>query len=168
MKRTVITGTGSYIPDEVKVNNDFTVQDFYNEKNELIPTIPSVIVEKFQAITGIEERRYAPDGITASSMATIAAREAIAMSGVDPETLDQLILAHNFGDVVKHSFQSDAVPSLASRVKHELGIKNPNCIPYDVLFGCPGWLQGVIQADAFLKRALLRKRWLSEVKHYRG
>ncbi len=90
-------------------------------------------------------------------MATMAAREAIAMSGVDPETLDQLILAHNFGDVVKHSFQSDAVPSLASRVKHELGIKNPNCIPYDVLFGCPGWLQGVIQADAFFRAGVAQK-----------
>ncbi len=157
MKRTVITGTGSYIPDEVKVNNDFTVQPFYSEKNELIPAIPAVIVEKFQAITGIEERRYAPDGVNASSMATMAAREAIAMSGVDPETLDQLILAHNFGDVVKHSFQSDAVPSLASRVKHELGIKNPNCIPYDVLFGCPGWLQGVIQADAFFRAGVAQK-----------
>ncbi|MGB0177894.1 MAG: 3-oxoacyl-ACP synthase III family protein, partial [Owenweeksia sp.] len=40
---------------------------------------------------------------------------------------------------------------LASRVKHQLGIKNPFCIPYDILFGCPGWVQGVIQADAYFK-----------------
>jgi 3-oxoacyl-[acyl-carrier-protein] synthase-3 len=79
------------------------------------------------------------------------------MSGVDPETIDQLILAHNFGDVMKHSIQTDAVPSLASRVKHQLGIKNPNCVPYDVLFGCPGWLQGVIQADAFFKAGIAGK-----------
>jgi len=157
MKRTVITGTGSYIPNEIKENNDFTTQNFYNEVNHRIDTAPLEIVEKFQAITGIEERRYAPKEITTSGMATIAAREAIAMSGVDIETLDQLILAHNFGDVVKNSIQSDAVPSLASRVKHDLGIKNPNCIPYDVLFGCPGWLQGVIQADAFFKAGIAKK-----------
>jgi 3-oxoacyl-[acyl-carrier-protein] synthase III len=76
---------------------------------------------------------------------------------VDPETIDQLIMAHNFGDVMKHSIQTDAVPSLASRVKHALGIKNPNCVPYDVLFGCPGWLQGVIQADAFFKAGVASK-----------
>ena len=157
MKRTVITGTGSYIPNEIKENIDFTVQNFYNEVNLRIDTAPLEIVEKFQAITGIEERRYAPKEITTSGMATIAAREAIAMSGVDIESLDQIILAHNFGDIVKNSIQSDAVPSLASRVKHDLGIKNPNCIPYDVLFGCPGWLQGVIQADAFFKAGIAKK-----------
>jgi 3-oxoacyl-[acyl-carrier-protein] synthase-3 len=157
MKRTVITGTGSYIPNEVKTNRDFTVHSFYNETHHRIDTEPLEVVEKFKAITGIEERRYAPSEITSSGMAAIAAREAIAMSGVDPETIDQLILAHNFGDVMKHSIQSDAVPSLASRVKHELGIKNPNCIAYDILFGCPGWLQGLIQADAFFKAGIARK-----------
>jgi 3-oxoacyl-[acyl-carrier-protein] synthase III len=42
-------------------------------------------------------------------------------------------------------------------VKHELGIKNPNCIAYDILFGCPGWLQGMIQADAFFKAGIASK-----------
>jgi len=157
MKRTVITGTGSYIPNEVKVNRDFTIYNFYNETHQLIDTAPLEIVEKFKAITGIEERRYATADMTASGMAAIAAKAAIDISGVDPETIDQLIMAHNFGDVMKHSIQTDAVPSLASRVKHALGIKNPNCVPYDVLFGCPGWLQGVIQADAFFKAGVASK-----------
>ena len=157
MKRSVITGTGAYIPNEVKTNRDFTANNFYNEMHHKIDAAPLDVVEKFKAITGIEERRYASSEITSSGMAAIAAREAIVMSGVDPETIDQLILAHNFGDVMKHSIQSDAVPSLASRVKHELGIKNPNCIAYDILFGCPGWLQGLIQADAFFKAGIARK-----------
>jgi len=157
MKRSVITGTGAYIPNEVKSNRDFTANNFYNETHHKIDVAPLEVVEKFKAITGIEERRYAPSEMTSSGMAAIAAREAIAISGVDPETIDQLILAHNFGDVMKHSIQSDAVPSLASRVKHELGIKNPNCIAYDILFGCPGWLQGLIQADAFFKAGIARK-----------
>ena len=46
---------------------------------------------------------------------------------------------------------SDFVPTIASRVKHKLRIKNPKTIPYDLPFGCPGWLQGMIQADYFLK-----------------
>jgi 3-oxoacyl-[acyl-carrier-protein] synthase-3 len=39
-------------------------------------------------------------------------------------------------------------------VKKKLGIANPACIPYDLIFGCPGWLQGVIHADAFFKAGL--------------
>jgi 3-oxoacyl-[acyl-carrier-protein] synthase-3 len=38
-----------------------------------------------------------------------------------------------------------------------LGIKNPNCIAYDILFGCPGWLQGIIHADAFFKAGIAKK-----------
>jgi 3-oxoacyl-[acyl-carrier-protein] synthase-3 len=49
------------------------------------------------------------------------------------------------------------VPSRASQLKHALGIRNPNCIAYDILFGCPGWLQGLIQADAFFKVGMAKK-----------
>ncbi len=157
MKRSVITGTGSYIPPDIKSNKDFTIHNFYSEQHNRIETAPQEVVDKFQAITGIAERRYAAPEINCSGMAVIASRHAIQDSGVDPETIDQIIFAHNFGDVVKHSIQTDAVPSLASRVKHDLGIRNPNCIAYDILFGCPGWLQGLIQADAFFKAGIAGK-----------
>jgi 3-oxoacyl-[acyl-carrier-protein] synthase III len=157
MKRSVITGTGSYIPPDIKSNKDFTIHNFYSEQHNRIETAPQEVVDKFQAITGIAERRYAAPEINCSGMAVIASRHAIEDSGVDPETIDQIIFAHNFGDVVKHSIQTDAVPSLASRVKHDLGIRNPNCIAYDILFGCPGWLQGLIQADAFFKAGIAGK-----------
>jgi 3-oxoacyl-[acyl-carrier-protein] synthase III len=157
MRRSVITGTGCYIPSEVKSNRDFTVHNFYNEDHHRIETSPQEIVEKFRQITGIEERRYAPTDLNASDIATISAKLAIEDSAVDPETLDQIILAQNFGNVVKHTIQTDGVPSLASRVKHDLGIRNPNCVAYDILFGCPGWVQGLIQADAFFKAGIAQK-----------
>jgi 3-oxoacyl-[acyl-carrier-protein] synthase-3 len=90
-------------------------------------------------------------------MAAIAAQRAIEDAGCDPETIDQIILAHNFGNVIKHTIQTDAMPALAARVKHALNIKNASCIPYDILFGCPGWIQGVIQADAYFKAGLAKK-----------
>ena len=99
------------------------------------------MTSKFQQITGIEERRYAVPELNASQIGAIAARLALEDSGVDPETLDQIIVAHNFGDVVKHTIQTDILPALASRIKHELQISNPNCVAYDILFGCPGWVQ---------------------------
>ena len=63
-------------------------------------------------------------------MAVIAAQKALEAAGTDPETLDYIIVAHNYGDVKHESFQSDTVPSIATRVKYHLRIKNPknrNC-----------------------------------------
>lgn len=155
--RTVITGIGSYIPPNIKTNHEFAHQDFYTEDHEHIVSAPNEIIEKFRDITGIEERRYVGDAFNASDMATIAAKHAIEDAQIDPETLDQIIVAHNFGNVVKHTIQTDILPALASRVKNALGIRNPNCVAYDILFGCPGWIQGVIQADAFIKAGIAKK-----------
>jgi 3-oxoacyl-[acyl-carrier-protein] synthase-3 len=155
--RTVITGTGSYIPSEVKTNRDFGAHDFYGEDSLKIAAPPQEVAEKFKSITGIEERRYAPTDMNSSDLATFAAIRAIEDAGVDPETIDQIIVAHNFGNVLKHTIQMDALPALSSRIKHSLGIKNPACIPYDILFGCPGWVQGVIQADAYFKAGIAKK-----------
>ena len=143
--RTVITGTGSYIPPMVKTNADFMAAEFYDEDHQLLITPAAEIVEKFKDITGIEERRYASNEINSSDMAFEAAKLAIADAGIDPETIDQIIFAHNFGNVLKDTIQTDVLPALASRVKHQLGIRNPACVAYDILFGCPGWMQGVIQ-----------------------
>lgn len=155
--RTIITGTGCYIPPQVKSNKEFFINTFYGEDNKIIPTPPEEIVRKFMQITGIEERRYIDKDLKTSDIAAVAARLAIEDAGIDPETLDQIILAHNFGDVLYNTIQSDAVPSLAARVKSILGIRNPACVAYDVLFGCPGWLQGLIQADAFFKAGIAKR-----------
>ena len=157
MFQSVITGTGSYIPAIVQSNEDFANHTFYNDNDQPLNAPPGEIVEKFRQITGISERRYIPDDLNTSDIASIAARRALEDSGIDPETLDQVIVAHNFGNVLKQSIQTDAVPSLANRVKHELGIQNPNCIAYDILFGCPGWIQAMILADAFFKGGMAKK-----------
>ncbi len=157
LTRSVITGTGCFIPSDIKTNRDFTGHDFYGEDSKPINTPRDEVVEKFRQITGIKERRYAPSGMDSSDMAVIAAKKAIEDAGCDPETIDQIILAHNFGNVIKHTIQTDVLPSLASRVKHSLGIKNAACVPYDILFGCPGWIQGIIQADAYFKAGIARK-----------
>lgn len=157
MARTVIIGSGCFIPDEVKTNRDFTVHDFYGEDHCRVATPPDIITQKFKEITGIEERRYAKQDQTSSDLAYLAAKVALEDANIDPETLDQIIYAHNYGDVTKHHIQTDAVPSLASRLKQKLKINNPSCIAYDILFGCPGWLQGVIHSDAFFKAGIAKR-----------
>lgn len=157
MLHSVITGSGSYIPPFVKSNQDFARHVFYTANGSPLHTEPGEVVSKFKKITGIEERRYTTNDLNASDLGYEAARLAIQDSGVDPETIDQLIVAHNFGNVVQDTVQTNAVPSLASLIKNTLGIRNPNCVAYDILFGCPGWLQGLIQSDAFLRSGQAKK-----------
>jgi len=154
---TIISGTGSYIPSIIKTNLAFAENTFYGEDGVLIKTPNAEIVEKFKDITGIYERRYAEENMNTSEMASKAAELAIQDAGIDPETIDQIIVAHKFGDVLPGTIQTDTIPAIASRVKHQLGIKNPNCVAYDILFGCPGWIQGVIQADSFIKSGMAKR-----------
>ncbi|MFP5471130.1 MAG: 3-oxoacyl-ACP synthase III family protein [Bacteroidia bacterium] len=151
-----IIGSGYYIPTKKITNIEFAQHHFYTESGEPFPQSNEVIAEKFQEITGIAERRYVENHLTTSDIAYLAAKEAIFNSGVDPETIDYIIMAHNFGDVKKGTIQSDILPSLACRVKHLLKIKNPNCVAYDVLFGCPGWIEGMIQAKAFIQAGMAK------------
>jgi 3-oxoacyl-[acyl-carrier-protein] synthase-3 len=157
MISSIITGTGSYIPEIKKENKKFLENCFLNADGTEISSDNELIIEKFKAITGIEERRYAPSKYNTSDLGFFAAQKAIEDAAINPEELDYIILAHNFGDVKSTAIQSDLLPSLATRVKYRLGIENPNCVAYDILFGCPGWIEGVIQAQAFIKAGIASK-----------
>jgi 3-oxoacyl-[acyl-carrier-protein] synthase-3 len=152
-----ITGTGSFIPSCIEKNEDFFNHKFLNLDGSSIKSTNEVIVEKFKAITGITERRYIKPELLNSDIAFYAAEKAITDAGIDKETLDYIIVAHNYGDVKYNTQQSDTVPSIASRVKHLLKITNPKCVGYDLLFGCPGWIEGVIQAKAFIASGIAKR-----------
>ncbi|MCF8379426.1 MAG: ketoacyl-ACP synthase III [Bacteroidales bacterium] len=154
---TIITGTGSYIPTEVITNPDFADKTFYDANNVAFEQSHEEISEKFHAITGISERRWVTDDLHASDIASMAAERAISDAGIDPEELDQIIVAHDFGDVKKDTIQMDTLPSISARVKHNLKISNPKCVAYDLIFGCPGWIQGVIHADSFMRNGMAKK-----------
>lgn len=155
--RSVIVGTGSYIPTEIIPNDSFLARTFYDLDGRCYDKSNEQVIQDFVRITGITERRYAPDDLVSSDIAHYAAEDALNSSGIDPEQLDYIILAHNFGDVPAANRRSDFVPSLAARVKHKLGIHNPQTIAYDIAFGCPGWLQGMIQADCFIRAGECRR-----------
>ncbi|WP_209390389.1 3-oxoacyl-ACP synthase III family protein [Chryseobacterium sp. RR2-3-20] len=152
-----IIGVGNCIPEETITHLFFNQHIFLDENGILLKDDNFSISEKLKKITGIEERRYAESNQVTSDLGLIAAQAAIEDSGIDPETLDYIIFAHNFGDVQFGTVQSDMVPSLASRVKHSLKIKNNLCVAYDLIFGCPGWIEGIIQANAFIKSGIAKR-----------
>ena len=156
-KYSVITGTGSYIPTILIDNKHFLNNEFFNPEGGRIEKTNQSIIEKFREITEIAQRRYVTDDLLLSDIALFAAQDALQSSGTDKESLDYIILAHNFGDVKTGNRRIDIVPSIASRVKCALQIANPDCVAYDILFGCPGWVQGVIQADYYLKSGDAKK-----------
>ncbi len=152
-----ITGTGSYIPEILVPNKAFENHEFLNSDGSSLVQSNTVIIEKFKAITGISERRYAEKELNTSDLAFHASQNAIKDANINAEELDYIIFAHNFGDVSFGSHQGNTLPSLATRVKNHLKIKNPRCVAYDMLFGCPGWIEGVIQAYAFIKSGMAKK-----------
>jgi 3-oxoacyl-[acyl-carrier-protein] synthase-3 len=146
-----ITGTGSYIPERKVQNEAFANGTYYLEDGSLLDKPGEEIITKFEEITGIRERRYVKDGETASTIGYYAGKQALEDAQIDGEELDGIFLAHNFGDVLPGNRQPDVLPALASRVKQQLGIRNPHCIAFDLLYGCPGWIQSLITAHHYLK-----------------
>lgn len=139
------------MPTKLVSNTGFSEHTFFESTGEPMTRPNEEIIEKFMNITGIHERRYVEDDLVCSDIAFMAAENAIADAGIDKEILDYIIVAHNFGDVKFGDTHVDTVPTIASRVKHKLGIRNPETVAYDLPFGCPGWLQAVIQANYYIR-----------------
>ena len=155
MITSIITGTGSYIPSVKVPNRQFLENEFYQADGTKIPKANEDIVNKLQEMTCIRERRYVEDDLNTSDMAYLAAENAL--NGIDRESLDYIIVGQNLGDVKADNITPDMVPTIAARVKHKLRIKNPYTVAYDIPFGCPGWLQGMITADYYIKSGDARK-----------
>lgn len=150
--RTIIIGSGSYLP-EVKIdNNHFLNYRFYDPVTRLpFERGNEEIIEKFREITNIEERLWSRPDQQTSDLGYLAAKDAIESSGIDPESLDFIIAAHNFGDMAHENPYTAMVPHIAARIKQKLHLRNPQMFAHDVVAGCPGWVQALIVADMYIK-----------------
>lgn len=155
---TRIIGTGSYLPPRQIKNTHFLGNEFYDASSKQIIDKPNEeIINKFHEITNIEERRYVDKDQVTSDIASFAIEDACQTAGISKESLDFIIVAHNFGDIYEGNVRSDILPGLANKVKMKLNIKNPSSICHDVISGCPGWTQGMIVADAFIKSGFMKR-----------
>src|SRR5690606_29122432 len=112
--RSVITGTGSYIPEIIIKNTAFLRNQFYEKDGTKIEKDTQEIIEKFQSITEIEERRYTSPEQSTSDIGYLAAKAALESSGTNPEELDYIIVAHNFGDIKTGSNRVNLLPAISS------------------------------------------------------
>ena len=155
---TTIIGSGHYIPELLLKNDDFLNHEFYDPKdNKKLDKPNAEIIQKFKEITNIDERRWAKDEQVTSDLGALAAQNALDSSGIDADSLDFLIVAHNFGDMEKETQRSMLIPNIAARVKQKMNIKKPSLVAFDVLAGCPGWVQAMIVANAFIKSGIYKR-----------
>lgn len=129
-----VIGTGGYLPEEVRTNEQIS---------QTVDTSDSWIIER----TGIKSRRIAGADETASSMAEIAARQAIAAANCDPEEIDLIIVATGTPDRV--------YPSTGCLLQRRLGIKN--CVAFDVQAACSGSIFALSIADQYIKSGAAKK-----------
>ena len=148
---SLILGTGSVIPEMLVLNSQFVSNEFYDRNGVKIERSGNEIVEKLEAITGIRERRYVPFDQDSIELMTAASRLAVADAGLDVNDLSGIIVAHNAGNMVPQTGVFHTVPNLAASLKNDLNCTNHDCFAYDILFGCPGWIQGVIQAHQAIR-----------------
>ncbi|PPD50918.1 MAG: 3-oxoacyl-ACP synthase [Methylobacter sp.] len=129
-----VIGTGGYLPDEVRTNEHIS---------QTVDTSDSWIYER----TGIKSRRIAGADETASSMAEIAARQAIEAAGCEPQDIDLIIVATSTPDRV--------YPSTGCLLQERLGIRN--CVAFDVQAACSGSIFALSIADQYIKTGAAKK-----------
>ncbi len=128
MLRAKITATGAFLPDKILTNHDL---------EKMVDTSDRWIQER----TGIKERRIASNGQTVSQLAFEASKIAIERAGIDPETLDLILVATITGDM--------PVPASACFLQYHLGAKN--AAAFDINAACSGFLYGLSIADSYIR-----------------
>ncbi|MFM2077632.1 MAG: 3-oxoacyl-[acyl-carrier-protein] synthase [Actinomycetota bacterium] len=123
VRGAVITGWGTALPPKVLTNHDL---------EQTLDTSDEWITER----TGITERHV---GGTTVGLSVESGRAALDMSGVDPASIDALVLATTTPD--------RTVPASSATVQHELGLR---CGAFDVNAACSGFVYGLVQAHGLI------------------
>jgi len=131
--RSVVTGVGGYLPEEVVTNQDIS---------KIVDTNDAWIVER----TGIHSRRRAAPGQATSDLAAEAARRALAAAGKTAADVDLIIVATTTPDLT--------FPATAAAVQRKLGA--PVGVAFDIQAVCSGFVYGLSVADGFVARGLAR------------
>jgi 3-oxoacyl-[acyl-carrier-protein] synthase-3 len=132
---TRIIGTGRGVPPRVLTNDDLS---------KMVDTSDAWISER----TGIRQRHILEPGLAASDLGVEASREACRKAGVDPATVDCIIVGTVTGDC--------PFPSTATFIQKKLGAMSGGCA-FDLSAACAGFLYGLSIGDAFVRRGQFKR-----------
>ncbi len=124
-----IAGVGYAVPKNIRPTS------------EILKSFPGRTEAEMLKLTGIKERRYADPDESATRLASIAVKHALAQAGLDISQIDGVILATIIPD--------QPVPSMASALAKLLGC--PKALAFDVNAACSGWLYALEVGRAFIR-----------------
>ncbi|MDN5569018.1 MAG: beta-ketoacyl-ACP synthase 3, partial [Paracoccus sp. (in: a-proteobacteria)] len=134
MRRSVIRGSGHYLPEHIVENS------WFEERLETSD-------EWIRSRTGIERRHFAAEGQTTSDLGIRAARVALDRAGMTPADIDGIIVATSTPDLT--------FPSVGTMVQAGLGIKRG--FAYDVQAVCAGFVFALANADAMIRAGMAER-----------
>ncbi len=126
--RSVITGCGTYLPEQVVTNLDMASRVDTSD-------------EWIQQRTGIRERRIAAEGEKTSDLAIAAAEQALSSAGIEGSEIDLVVLATATPD--------DTFPATATRVQQAIGMRGGAA--FDIQAVCSGFVYALNVADNFIR-----------------
>lgn len=133
MKQAKILGTGAYLPEKVLSNSDL---------EKMVDTSDEWIVTR----TGMKERRIAEKEEFTSHMGSKAALQAIKNAGIDPRSIELILVATITPDYI--------FPSTACLIQSQIGLEK---IPaMDLQAACSGYIFALSMAKAFIESGLYR------------
>lgn len=144
MRRSIITGCGSYLPEKILTNAELAKK---------VDTTDEWIEQR----TGIKERRIAAKGEKTSDMATRAAERALKMAGIAGSDIDAVILATTTPDQV--------FPATAVTVQDNIGMGDKG-FAFDVQAVCSGFVYALSIADNFIKAGQIRRALVIGAEHF--
>ena len=133
-RRIGITGLGVHVPESVFTNKDL---------EQYVDTTDEWIVER----TGIRERRFATKEQALTDIAAPAAIAAMANAGIDPASIDLIVVATVTPDMM--------FPTSSALLADSLGM--PDAAAYDLLAGCTGFMYAVVQAYSMVSAGLSKR-----------
>jgi len=136
VKNAYVSGTGMYVPPRVVTNDDLRTQ--YG-----IDTTHEWILQR----TGIEERRYADEGVGSSDLAVPAAEMAIKNAGLEKEDIDMILFATLSPE---HQFPGSGV-YLQKKMGFCEGPKAKFVPAMDIRNQCSGFLYGLATASGMVR-----------------
>lgn len=134
MKRSIVRGCGSYLPEKTLTNDDLA---------RMVDTSDDWITQR----TGIRERHIAAEGEVTSDLALKAARLALADAGMTSDDIDLIVMATSTPD--------NTFPAAAVTVQAELGMTHGAA--FDVQAVCSGFVFGLTTTDAYLRTGMAKR-----------
>jgi len=128
MRRSILTGTGSWLPEKILTNDDLS---------KIVDTSD----EWIRARTGIRQRHIAAEGELTSDLATRAAERALEAAGREASDIDMILVATSTPD--------NTFPATAATVQANLGITHGGPA-FDLQAVCSGFVYALATADSFI------------------